>query len=277
MVLGNGPSRDGMADAIAAFDGVLIACNGFWMEGIRDPDWTVAFDGKDHGDRRGPIRQFVEDAPDHLQLIVPDPVGCPSTRKVARTVWERAEQRSGGVILATPFCANAIWSQDHGTYCTVVWVEGERIGRLREQLHQVAPGHGWHPRQLGWGNLSGFIAMQLAVMLGCNPIYLLGIDVSGRAREDGTVGLTARCPDRDPLVKTGSWTVRKSEAVEVRPGWWQPAGWQDTPLNHWRDLIGSSHELGHQVYRVCDGGALDWVPVATTVPCQVPSPRASIS
>lgn len=265
LVLGNGPSRDGREDVIRRFQGILIACNGYWKEFTRDPDYTVAFD-------RPPIEDFLRHAPENLSLLVPDPFGAPATKKVPDDVWVAQAHRTGTLWRARPFCSNQVWSQGLGTYCTVVWSDGGPIRYMKSTQHILSPGNGWHPRIIGWGNLSGMIAFQLAMMLGCDPIYLLGIDVAGVAREDGTVRLTARCPDRDPLDR---WTVRREHTEEVVPGWHRPVDWQDTPSRHWRDLIGCGAELGRSVLRLCGGGSLDWVPEATEVDsaCREQTPR----
>lgn len=246
LVLGNGPSRDGRDDWIRSFPGPLIACNTFWDEGIRWPDYVASFD-------KTPVEDTLKRAPEAL-LVVPDPRSNPATKKVSEEAWELVPARPIPTYRATPYSSSMHFHAEHGAYMVSAWREG---GRLFQENVRVRHGNDWHPLKLAWGNLSGMLAIQLAVVLGCRPIYLLGIDVAGSAREDGTVRLTARCPSRDG---NPSWTVPKDATREVEPGAFQPDGW-DTHLRFWRDLIGACDGLGHPVRRLSGDGALSWVPV----------------
>ncbi len=116
----------------------------------------------------------------------------------------------------------------------------------------------WRPdRSPGYGHLSGLMAFQWAMMLGARTIYLLGMDLGGIQSGD-RVALSAF---------DSTWPGYAFTQIGPRScrdvGWVkQPLGWLRTQELWWQ-FTARAEELGYEVYRLADTGAMVWLKTQT--------------
>jgi len=232
LVMGNGPSRIGMqayAEEWKARGWLLCGCNSYVLDehenGWPEADYLVCYD----------VPQ-IELA---LRLMAPGRrVLCPSsslpipqgnTQQITRKLYEAHLHR----IVVLPHY-KAWWEPKHLVFPEL------HLGRL-----------------MVMGELSGYIAFQLAVHLGTMLIGLLGMDVAGRTTSEGRIRTSCFDP-RTPGYEHQNMGTSRTE--ELGGDWHQPKGWAEK-TKMWRVLYEWAEGRGAKVRRLLDVGALTFVPV----------------
>lgn len=227
LVVGNGPSRrdPGADEAIARFDGTVIACNAYWRDAARAPDYLVCVDPPQ-------VRLAAEwalpadatpprtPAGKHPRLVVPPRGTFPGDEGSALL------DSLGPMAIRMPY------------------------------LHLNADGTE-PPRPAAYllGNFAGMFAFQIARHLGATAIHLLGVDVSGTMQPGGRVRTTAV----DRVAPGYAVQDLPPRACDRLPdGSWRPKGWARA-VDLWHALVEDATRAGVAVRRVLPVGALDFV------------------
>lgn len=110
------------------------------------------------------------------------------------------------------------------------------------------------PSEIAYGNLSGYLAFQLAILLGAREVYFYGMDVGGQRGDDGLVHV--RAPG---WAEYGAPAIPPSLCEEVE-GALVPRGWVPR-LRFWRSLTDWAAARGISCWRLRNAGAMTWLPV----------------
>jgi len=106
------------------------------------------------------------------------------------------------------------------------------------------------------GNLSGYLALQAALLLGAARIILCGLDVGGIRSHDGRVRLSAV----DPSEAAYAHQWLPGGACEPCGQTLLPSGWR-VRVGYWRALTDWAAARGVEVTRSSATSAMDWLPV----------------
>lgn len=252
LVVGNGPSRLDAEEEIVGFPGQVVACNSFWRHGIRRVDYLVTLD------RHQAYLALGEEArPSWETLAIPEhhlpwsPLRSAS-RKLDPSWFEGVEDR----ILALPYRTAS-------------------VDKFARELRRGLPFWPSKPREQAGGfagNLSGFLAFELAMVLAPRRIFLLGLDVSGRPTGEGAVVSTTACEPRWEGYE--AHPVPRERCRQLDDGSLQPLGWRQYE-ELWRELSRIAVEAGIEVLRVRATGAMTWLP--TGDPRSVADPHERVS
>lgn len=234
VVVGNGPSRRGrwkvLRQAIAADRAVVIACNAYWREQHRD---------------RWPSSDYLV---------------CYDGRQA-----EMAAPKAFSRILVPEQRDDPVRCELEPDACHRTYVAAPHKGTA-DVPDYLDPA--WHPRVAALGNLSGLLAFQLALLLGCRRVRLLGVDCAG-ILSGGRVSLSSvgeGTPGYGPGDAPLAACVPVGEAM-------LPRQWEQT-RSCWRALTRRAEDLGVHVTRMTDGGALDWIEVEPAAEGAWPSTRS---
>ena len=229
LVVGNGPSRVNRAQVVhnARSRAWIIGCNaGYCLDPMLPPaEIIVAYDGAQANlVAHGYMKTYAAHVPDPI-MVVP-------------------EQRETCVQFDEPAHL------------------ADRIFEAKPHVGTVEPGvfanAKWNPLDArAYGNLSGLLAYQVALLCGAERVFLLGMDCGGRLAGD-QVELSAVGKDV-PGYDHGD--VPASSCAQIGEAYLPPQ-WGAT-RSLWRALTKRAEELGTQTFLAAPGGALDWLTVHT--------------